>query len=1192
MMTNCSFIFSQCDLGCNPGPLTIALGETGQTVLEPSYFLAFRSSGCLGKDSVEILETGNNIVDCSMIGGRYTVKVTNLASGNFCQTDILVSDRLIPQLIVPDDITIHCDQSYRDTSITGGPQVTDNCSFELVFGDDVSALNDCSLGAVIRTWRATDEGGNSSQLTQKITIIDTIPPIVSFPSDITLHCDQDEKDLSLTGAPVYSDNCGNLDDSFSDLPFSLCGPGTKRILRNWTVADFCNPNGEDGLIKYVQTITIRDTLAPTFTCQGNDTLSTDPALNVRWTAINGLMDVSDNCSGYMIDTLVINSSGDTLSISDGESRLSIGDNRIEFFIEDFCGNRDSCDRMVRIEDYEDPMIICIPSANISISGDSTYLSPITFYRDVSDNVTPDSLLKVEIVHEGVPFDSLPIDCSWATNELHDILIRVTDEKGNFNQCQSSFYVWDISAPRITCPADLTVSCGDGLDDLGEPDYFENCTYSYWFEDDDSQLNACGLGTLTRKWVIKDGAGLRDSCYQSIEIISSAVPSFIGPSDITIDCGMSESPSETGEPILMDSCSQLIWAFVDREIQGPPGTVKVIERTFEIVDDCNNSFSEFHEQKIFIRDVSAPELTCIYNPTYYLSHESCEMEIDISTNIQDDCNLGITLSHNAGRGMIVDGTYSAVFEKGQYQFEMFADDGLGNLDTALIFFTVLDTFPPLSVCRRGLSMALTDDGWVRPNPELFDFGSEDNCSLKEALSYEISPVEFNCWDQGLNNVVFTVIDESGNRSSCNTDLLVQDPQNYCPPLEHSIRGQVLDGDFRSVYKTEVVVVVNEQDTTRLETDEYGWYQMDSVASGSNIQIFLSEKGEVDRGLSTLDLILLRSHLLELDTFQSPYQYIAGDVNKSGQLSNLDISIMRGILLKNLEKWPGGSNYNAIPFYREFSPLSSILEMNPEEQRMEIDNISEDIERADFIISKTGDINHSAFEDYTGSREACDSVFFFSTKSGFVEEGEEIVLRLENADDFDLLGLQFILKVDVAFLEYVELRDLSGIGVIDQTHYNYNTSNDELILTWDQSPARPIDANTEILEIVFRAREDLEWPGHITVKETEVVDVSYTAYDICSSEITSNEDVALEKEQVKFYPNPVRDQLYFESTSNYFFSTFEEIIISNVFGAVVIEKKIEQLNNQSIMLNDLLPGLYMIGLKSRERKSVMVGKFLKI
>ncbi len=609
MMACCANVHAQCDLGCHPGPLTIALGETGETLLEPSYFLAFRSSGCNGSDSVQIIGQQGRTVDCSMIGMQYTVRVTNVASGNYCETDILVVDRLDPELIIPADISIHCDKDYRDTSVTGSAMVTDNCSYDLIYSDNASDLNDCGLGDVIRTWKVTDEGGNTTQQNQIITIIDTIPPVVQFPPDITLHCDQDELDLSLTGVPLFSDNCGNLDDSYTDLPFDLCSPGTKRILRKWAVADFCDLNGQYGLIEHSQTITVTDTLAPFFNCAVNDTLGTDPSLSTRWMLIEGLNNLSDYCSGILVDTIVINSYGDTIDLVAGSGLLSLGENRIEFFVEDECENRDSCSRTVLIEDNEDPMIICLPSTNVSISTDTSYLFPEIFYRDVSDNATVDSNLKVVLVYNNVEYDSLAIDCSWVGPDLHDILVRVTDENGNFNQCQSSFYVHDISAPQIYCPSDITVHCGEDYSDSGDPGFYENCYYSLWYVDDASDLNSCGLGVLTRKWIIEDGEGLRDSCIQYIEIISDFVPSFTGPSDITINCGDSEHPSNTGEPSLTDSCSHLIWAFSDQESAGPPGIIKVIKRTFEIIDDCNSSFQEFYVQDIFVQDISEPELEC-------------------------------------------------------------------------------------------------------------------------------------------------------------------------------------------------------------------------------------------------------------------------------------------------------------------------------------------------------------------------------------------------------------------------------------------------------------------------------------------------------------------------------------------------------------------------------------------------------
>ncbi len=568
-----------------------------------------------------------------------------------------------------------------------------------------------------------------------------------------------------------------------------------------------------------------------------------------------------------------------------------------------------------------------------------------------------------------------------------------------------------------------------------------------------------------------------------------------------------------------------------------------------------------------------------------------MLIEIRTNISDDCNLGINLSHDAGIGSFNNEIYSATFEKGQYLFNIYADDGLGNFDTSVIHFHVLDTFPPLSICRRGLSMNLGSDMILTPNPSLFDLGSSDNCTSYDDLIFRISPNSFDCWDQGENEITFTVIDESGNEAHCITDLYVQDPVGYCPPLEHFIEGQVLDGDYQAIYGIEMLAVIG-NDTLSTETDEYGLYRFDAIPSGSNITVFPSNEGSAGLGLSTLDLILLRSHLLERTSFQRPYEYLAGDVNGSSKLSNLDITIMRGIILQNLTEWPGGENYGSIPYFREFGNPEEVLDMSSEEKRIEIIEILEDVPHADFIVVKTGDINNSAFEDGLLSRESCDSIFYFRTQEAQVESGDEVVLQLVSGIDFDLLGMQFILDIDPAFLEYIELDDISGIGLVDQTHYNYNDQSNQFILTWDRSPAVAISENSVILEIRFGVRSSFDWPEHIDISETEIVDDNFMGYDICTSEITSIAQFNGDIPSVGLYPNPVRDILHFEFESNYFFSTFDEIIISDIFGTIREVKNLESLHNQYFSLGNMDPGVYWVRLRNREGKQLQVGKFVKI
>ena len=61
---------------------------------------------------------------------------------------------------------------------------------------------------VIRTWTVTDDCGNSTMATQTITVEDNGLPSFTTPIDVTIECNDDIDDLTLTGDIVTStDSC-------------------------------------------------------------------------------------------------------------------------------------------------------------------------------------------------------------------------------------------------------------------------------------------------------------------------------------------------------------------------------------------------------------------------------------------------------------------------------------------------------------------------------------------------------------------------------------------------------------------------------------------------------------------------------------------------------------------------------------------------------------------------------------------------------------------------------------------------------------------------------------------------------------------------------------------------------------------------------------------------------------------------
>ncbi|MFK7935354.1 MAG: PA14 domain-containing protein, partial [Saprospiraceae bacterium] len=148
----------------------------------------------------------------------------------------------------------------------GGIQIiaVDNCDISVPLNyNEIEDYSDCDNRFITRSWEATDECGNTTVYTKTIIVSDPINPTFTLPADVTIGCNDDPTDLSLTGNVTNMvDNCStNLSAFYTDDVSSISSCNQSGlILRTWRVSDECGNSSE-----LTQTITIDDS-----DCEGCD----------------------------------------------------------------------------------------------------------------------------------------------------------------------------------------------------------------------------------------------------------------------------------------------------------------------------------------------------------------------------------------------------------------------------------------------------------------------------------------------------------------------------------------------------------------------------------------------------------------------------------------------------------------------------------------------------------------------------------------------------------------------------------------------------------------------------------------------------------------------------------------------------------------------------------------------------------
>ncbi|MEZ4893290.1 MAG: hypothetical protein R2778_09775 [Saprospiraceae bacterium] len=123
--------------------------------------------------------------------------------------------------------------------------------------------------------------------------------------------------------------------------------------------------------------------------------------------------------------------------------------------------------------------------------------------------------------------------------------------------------------------------------------------------------------------------------------------------------------------------------------------------------------------------------------------------------------------------------------GDHLVTMIVTDNNGNAATCRAAVSVVDDLAPVAKCRNT-SVSLGNDGEASLEAYRVNKYSYDNCG-RVWYDYSVSPSDFDCSHVGDNVVVLTVTDNSGNTSTCEATVTVEDNKK---PHIHCLQNKTL------------------------------------------------------------------------------------------------------------------------------------------------------------------------------------------------------------------------------------------------------------------------------------------------------------------------------------------------------------------------------------------------------------------
>ncbi|HFA50720.1 MAG TPA: HYR domain-containing protein [Bacteroidetes bacterium] len=611
--------WSQCTLACND-QVQVSIDQSGFAIITPDMVLEGEETNCPGPKSVEVqLPDGSTIGDtvtCEQVGGLFSTKVIDDATGNFCWGSILVEDKLRPTIICQND-TVNCTASLTPAAI-GLPAIADNCdSNPLIEHLDEVNLQSCNTpytAILTRTWHATDASGNAAfPCVQDIYVVRPSLADVEFPLDLdnvalpALSCSDPDTSVARTGMPmvdsVFVGSLCKINVSHQDQVVEDCG-NTFSVLRQWLVLDCCS--GE--ILTHSQLIKVEDIQPPVFTCPDTLTFSAN-SNECEGIFMLPALPVSDVCSNE-ITVRTIAPNGMTESNGGLVVGLPMGVHTVRYEALDACGNLGICEATLIVQDDIVPVAVCDEITQVAVGSNGLANVPAEVFDDGSYDACCDVSFSVKRMDEpNAPF--LP-EATLTCDDIGDtttVIVQVTDCRGNSNTCMVSVLTEDKLPPEITCPDDVTLACTEWLlgavppAETGEPEVVENCGIDTIVFTDVENLNICHTGMVTRTFTVTDISGFSASCSQKITLIDTTGSTFQFPPDtVFTDCSQPIDSISAGEAIAFSDCEA--WALnISDEIFPIECGLKIF-RTYTFLEWCTHEDTSF-TQYIEVRDTNPP-----------------------------------------------------------------------------------------------------------------------------------------------------------------------------------------------------------------------------------------------------------------------------------------------------------------------------------------------------------------------------------------------------------------------------------------------------------------------------------------------------------------------------------------------------------------------------------------------------------
>ncbi|MEL6388603.1 MAG: T9SS type A sorting domain-containing protein [Bacteroidota bacterium] len=302
-----------------------------------------------------------------------------------CVVDIHVQDKRRVVLSCLPDRSFNCDVTEEEVRMAleaEEPTSTESCGIVSQILDIPDyTLSECGSAQFTVVWTAIDANGLTSTCSRLITIGDMTLATVTRPTESQFSLDScsasiDPADIPGSEPIINNVDCENIATSFEDQFFFGEQDACVKILRQWSVIDWCRFNGgsfSSALIdSFTQTIVISDNVVPTFVSDMMDITVADNDRNCE-EMVSLIAQATDDCTpedslkySYVIDMFNTGSEDKIGATNDASGVFPVGTHRIIFMAEDMCGNIGQAVFLFTVASQKEPLVFLINSSTLTL----------------------------------------------------------------------------------------------------------------------------------------------------------------------------------------------------------------------------------------------------------------------------------------------------------------------------------------------------------------------------------------------------------------------------------------------------------------------------------------------------------------------------------------------------------------------------------------------------------------------------------------------------------------------------------------------------------------------------------------------------------------------------------------------------------------------------------------------------------